>query len=404
MSDKDLYAEIKARKKAALGKKSIVEAVEHDGRLLVVQGKYDKPDKVLQFAYAKVKDEIRPSHVPKYKNKLAQYDLIVLGCPCTEIPKVGVSMFRDYVIEDGGWILSTDWCVRAFVEQAFPGYVHWNGQKTEDVVVPCHLTQPDHPILDGIASALKSSKFSPDSKSPKAIKAQMLQKSASQTFSWWLEDKSFPIVIDRPDDVVELIHSNEIAKKWGAGCVLCYFDVGKKGGRVFVMISHTHLQKGGTKGKYVSANLLTNILDERVGIRKGLIDRKKKGSAPGYVDYGGPSKGSSDFVTPQLGTFEESDYEVWSEDDFMGVGVTPESQNVGDTGGGAPEMIGTSQIVPLTETPAASQKCALGDGTFIGYGGKMYKCKECGAPYHDECLKIQLSEGVCKICGRIILL
>lgn len=403
---KDLYSEIKARKMKALGKENIVKAVEHDGKLLVIRGKYDKPETVLKFAYCAVKDVIRPEDVPKYNGKLKDYDLVVIGCPGTEIPKIGITMFRDYVMEEGGWILATDWALRAIVEPAFPGYVHWNGEKTDDCVVPCHLTQSDHPIVDGIASGLNSGEWDKESKSAKAIKAQM-EAEAKGTFKWWLEDKSFPIVIDRPADVVELIHSNEIQKKWRAGTVFCYFDPGNTGGRVFVMISHVHLQKGGAKGQYVSATLMTNIMDVKVGTRKGLIKDKKKGAASTYVDLAEALSEGGNYVVPNLQEWKESDYEVWKESDMgsssdapISYDMPPDSQGSGSVNA---EFIGTSQIIEAKEKPGPTQKCALGDGTFTDYEGKIYQCKECGAPYHEECLQIQMSEGVCKICGRILL-
>jgi len=406
-----LYSEIKARKMKALGKESIVKAVEHDGKLLVIRGKYDKPETVLKHAYAAVKDVIRPEDVPKYSGRLKDYDLVVIGCPGTEIPKIGITMFRDYVMEDGGWILATDWALRAIIEHAFPGYVHWNGEKTDDTVVPCHLVDADHPIVDGIASGLNSGEWDKDSKSAKAIKAQM-EMDAKGTFRWWLEDKSFPIVIDRPDEVVELIHSNEIRKKWKAGTVLCYFDPGSSGGRVFVMISHVHLQKGGAKGQYVSATLMTNIMDVKVGTRKGLIhDKKKGGAASIYVDLADVLSQGGNYVVPNLQEWKESDYEIWSDQDYASQSAPADgsagSYNTQQDGQGSEgittEFIGTSQIIEAKEKPAQTQKCALGDGTFTDYDGKIFLCKECGAPYHDECLQIQMSEGVCKICGRLLL-
>ena len=80
--------------------------------------------------------------------------------------------------------------------------------------------------------------------------------------------------------------------KWGESAVLVEFDYGKMGGRIIHMISHTHLQKGGAKGKYASALILTNILDDKVSLKMGL----SKKPTSGYV---------SDWQTPQAQTQQQ---------------------------------------------------------------------------------------------------
>ncbi len=47
-----------------------------------------------------------------------------------------------------------------------------------------------------------------------------------------------------------------------------------------------------------------------------------------------------------------------------------------------------------------TRKCALGDGEFLNYSGKIYQCT-CGTLYHEICLKTQASfVGKCQICER----
>ncbi len=373
MSWKDLYSEVKAKKMAALGKKDVVKAVEKHGKILAIRGKYEKPERVIKHSYASVKDIISPYEV--LKRDLSKYDVVLIGCPGSEIPKSGMSKFRDYVVNDGGWVITTDWCLRTVIDDVFPGFIHWNGEKTGDAVVKCELVDPHHPFLDGVYGAIMTGKYS--SKGAK-----------SPTFSWWLEDKSFPISIIRPDLVTVLIRSPEIGSRWGKDPVLVYFDVGKMGGRVIHMISHTHLQKGGKKGHFVSAMILTNILDEKVGIKTGV---KKSGGAPQYADYGGSSSSYSsgiEWASP-ASTTPQNNYAL------------PDSQSQDST----PEMFGTAQIEEVSDKSSipATQKCALGDGTFAGYEGKVMKCGKCGTLYHENCLSIQLQDGTCKICGSIFL-
>ncbi len=375
MSWKDLYSEVKAKKMAALGKKDVVKAVEKHGKILAIRGKYEKPERVIKYSYASVKDIIGPSQVPK--TKLSNYDVVLIGCPGSEIPKSGMSKFRDYVVNDGGWILTTDWCLRTVIDDVFPGFIHWNGEKTDDAVVKCELVDPHHPFLDGVYGEIMTGSYS-------------TKGSKSPTFSWWLEDKSFPITVIRPDLVKVLIRSPEIGNRWGKDPVLVYFDVGKMGGRVIHMISHTHLQKGGKKGHFVSAMILTNILDEKVGIKHGV---KKSGGTPQYANYGGSSSSYSsgiDWASPAPS----------SPSQFTNMDL-PENQSQGTT----PEMFGTAQVIEVTDRSSipASQKCALGDGNFVDSMGKIFKCGKCGTLYHENCLNIQLQDGTCKICGSIFL-
>ncbi|MHA1820396.1 MAG: hypothetical protein ACTSU2_14480 [Promethearchaeota archaeon] len=397
MSFKDLYSEVKARKMAALGKQDIVKAVEKHGKILAISGKYEKPQKIIKYIYASVKEVIKPFEVPK-KN-LSLYDVVLVGCPGSEIPKSALRQFREYVLDDGGWLLTTDWALRTIVENVFPGYIRWAGEKTDDAVVQCEIVDPHHPFLDGVLTELTSGKYA--KKGPKAYSTK-----SKPTFEWWLEDRSFPITVDRPDLVHVLIKSDEIGRKWGKNPVLVYFDVGKKGGRVIHMISHTHLQKGTGKGKFVSAMIITNILDEKISIKFGL---KKKGASPQYIDYGATSGSAIDwggsgstnvntgYTTP---TANNSSYITPSTTDFSGAGA---DYNQGGDDGTTPELVGTAKLIEVKEKPPATQKCALGDGNFEGYTGKIYRCSGCGAYYHEECMNIQLREGICKICERIFL-
>ncbi|MBY8982959.1 MAG: hypothetical protein KGD57_08425, partial [Candidatus Lokiarchaeota archaeon] len=53
MSDwKNLYSEVRKRKIEALNKKDVVKAVEKHGRILAIEGEYEKPEKVIDHMYA----------------------------------------------------------------------------------------------------------------------------------------------------------------------------------------------------------------------------------------------------------------------------------------------------------------------------------------------------------------
>ena len=48
---KDLYSEVKQRKMEALNKKDVVKAVEEHGKILAVEGRYEKPKKITRCGF-----------------------------------------------------------------------------------------------------------------------------------------------------------------------------------------------------------------------------------------------------------------------------------------------------------------------------------------------------------------
>ena len=372
MSWKDLYSEVKKRKMEALNKKDVVKAVEKHGKVLCINGRFEKPKKVIKNLYASEKKIIEPLDVLKYD--LNKFDLVIIGCPGEKIPISSHQKIKDYVLQ-GGWILTTDWCIKFIVEPIFPGYIRWNRNRTDDAVVTCQILKSDHPFLDGVLNEIKQDKWS--KKTAKNLK--------KEEFKWWLEYRSFPIQILNHNSVYVLISSQELEQNWGESPVLCFFDYGKQGGRVIHMISHTHLQKGESKGKYASALILTNILDEKISQKMGITSK----SASRYLSYGE----SSTQTSPQQ-PLEDQWVSLPNEEKY----ITP--SNVGKGIG----LTGTSQIIQANNSNFSfASKCAYCGYDFAEYKGKIYLCKECGAPYHESCLNNQINEGVCKNCGRILL-
>ncbi len=371
ISFKDLYSEVRKRKMEALNKKEIVQAVEKHGKILAIEGQYEKPKKVIQHMYASEKVFIKRKDIDKELKdlNLNRFDVVLIGCPGKEIPKSVYSKIKDYVL-NGGWLITTDWALLYIVENIFPGYIRWNRRRTGDVVIKCQIQQPDHPFLDSVLGEIQQSKWNS-------------KKSKSDEFKWWLETKSFPIELLSVNDVHVLISSNELKKKWENGPVLVYFDFGKKGGRVIHFISHVHLQKGGKRGRYTSALILTNILDEKISQKMGI-------KQPGR-------KIQTQTPTPQIPLEEQ-----WITPDPQKEYVTP-SNITGNEGIG---LTTTSQIIEVSPNDldtALTNKCA-----YCGYGfekstKKIYQCKECGALYHENCIHQQVNQGTCKQCGRILL-
>jgi hypothetical protein len=370
MSWKDLYSEVKKRKMEALNKKDVVDAVEKHGKILAVSGKYEKPKKIVEHMYASMKKVVKEKEI--MKENLSLYDVLLIGCPGSDIPHAAYPKVKDFV-NNGGWLITTDWALKSIIENIFPGYIRWNRAKTADAVVPCQIIQPDHPFLEGVLTEIQQSKW----------QKQTAKNTKEREFRWWLETRSFPIQILNYQEVRVLISSWEIQNKWGESPVLVEFDYGKMGGRIIHMISHTHLQKGGAKGKYASALILTNILDEKVSQKMGI----SKNVGPKYVsNWETPQTQSQQQYTDPAAQLHQNDY------------ITPTS-----TGGG---LTGTSQIIEVDiNSPNFSytSKCIYCGYDFSDYQGKIYICQACNSQYHENCINMQINEGTCKKCNKILL-
>ena len=374
MSWKDLYSEVKKRKMEALDKKDVVLAVEKHGKILAVNGRYEKPKKVIEHMYASLKNVIREKEI--MKEDLSQYDVVLIGCPGSDIPYASHPKVRDFVM-NGGWLITTDWALRSIIENIFPGYIRWNQAKTADAVVACQIIEPNHPFLDGVLTEIQQSKW----------QKQTAKNTKKSEFRWWLETRSFPIQIVNHQAVRVLIGSWEIQNKWGESPVLVEFDYGKKGGRIIHMISHTHLQKGGAKGKYASALILTNILDEKVSQKMGI----SKKQPTGYVADWQQSQ-------PQQQSYQPPLEEQWVSPPPQTNYLTPTTEGSG--------LTQTSQIVEVdvnSSNFSFANNCIYCGYDFTEYSGKIYTCQSCKALYHENCINSQINEGICKNCSRILL-
>lgn len=374
MSWKDIYSEVKKRKMEALDKKDIVQAVEKHGKILAVNGRYEKPKKVIGHMYASLKKVINEKEV--IKENLSRYDVILIGCPGNALPHASHPKIRDFVI-NGGWLMTTDWAIRSIIENIFPGFIRWNRAKTADAVVACQIIEPNHPFLDGVLSEIQQSKW----------QKQSAKNTKKNEFRWWLETKSFPIQVMNHQAVRVLISSWELQNKWGESPVLVEFDYGKMGGKVIHMISHTHLQKGGAKGKYASALILTNILDEKIAQKMGF----SKPTTSKYVSEWDSSQSQQQFFQTPL---DKNLTSPSHQDNYL----TP------STGVGG--LTETSQIVEVdvnNNNFSFASKCIYCGYDFGEYTGKIYLCQACNAFYHENCINVQMNEGTCKNCDRILL-
>ncbi len=109
--------------------------------VLEVKGQWDDADHTLRSFGIR--------HTTIKRGKLTDIPLddvrvIVVNC-AGNIPAESFQRIRDFVAR-GGFLISTDWSVHNMVEKAFPGFIAWNGGKTENKVVDATVVDAD-PLL-----------------------------------------------------------------------------------------------------------------------------------------------------------------------------------------------------------------------------------------------------------------
>jgi hypothetical protein len=85
---KDLYSEVRKRKMEALNKKDVVKAVEKYGKILAIEGEYEKPKKVLEHMYASEKEFMKERKISKDLKKINidKFDVVLIGCSRNSFP------------------------------------------------------------------------------------------------------------------------------------------------------------------------------------------------------------------------------------------------------------------------------------------------------------------------------
>lgn len=207
------------------GKERIIETARRQGRLLAVKGKYDYVEKVLPYCYAAEKVLADPK-APL--TNLQDFDVIFVGCP----GNVNVGSWAKIIpgfLEGGGVLLTTDWCLQNLVAKLFPNMLSVAGRAQG--TFPLRVRRPAHPLLEGIEQC---------DGTPWVIE------SSSHRIGV-LDLKQVEVILDAPD-------------MGEPSAVLVAFNVGQ--GLVVHAISHFHLQGSETSGEYISAYILTNVIDE----------------------------------------------------------------------------------------------------------------------------------------------
>ena len=183
--------------------------------ILIVPGIYDHIEDVLRVA-GTPHTMVSPEQVDNVTFRPDQ--VVFVNCP----GKVSPTALRklESFVSNGGFLFTTDWCLKHVLEPAFPGFVRYNQKATRDEVVRVEMMDTEDPFLRSLLGP-------------------------SDDPQWWLEGSSYPIEILDKEKVHVLVSSKEIAMKYGESPVFVTFEVGQ--GKVYHMISHFYLQRSETR-------------------------------------------------------------------------------------------------------------------------------------------------------------
>lgn len=249
--DKVFEKVIKDKARTIPGKARIIEKAKQSGRLLAVSGGMDYVEKVLPYCYAAEKQLIGPKDSPP---DLQNFDAIFVGCP----GRVRLEQWQGSLIkfvQEGGLLLTTDWSLNHMIEKLFPHTIRKKG--SAHGTFPLRVRMPGHPLLEGISDC--------------------------DGTPWVVEASSHRIEVIDPKRVQVILDAPKMGEP---SAVLVAFEFGK--GMVVHAISHFHLQGSEASGEYVSAYVLTNVIDEAIrrrypepmAPRIRLIDKSEPSSPP----------------------------------------------------------------------------------------------------------------------------
>ena len=207
------------------GKARVIEMARRRGRLLAVKGKYDYVEKVLPYCYTAEKVLADPkASLPS----LHDFDVIFVGCPGKVSVGAWAKVIPDF-LDGGGVLLTTDWCLQNLVAKLFPKILNVAGRAQGQF--PLRVLRRAHPLLEGIEQC--------------------------DGTPWVIESASHRIGVLDPKQVEVILDAPSMSEP---SAVLVAFNVGR--GLVVHAISHFHLQGSESSGEYISAYILTNVIDE----------------------------------------------------------------------------------------------------------------------------------------------
>ena len=183
-----------------------------------IKGQWDDASKTLRalgIRHESVKGKVLTSA------NLSGVKVIIVNCE-GRMPKEAYQVLRNWVSR-GGYLVSTDWSLHNLVENAFPGYIQWNGGKSDGSIVDARIMDTDPVLLQGLNGIHVS--------------------------TWKLDQESQMVRVLRPDAVRVLARSTNLAKqdptsRNGAinqnplytGVLACEFQFGR--GHVLHLVGH----------------------------------------------------------------------------------------------------------------------------------------------------------------------
>jgi hypothetical protein len=175
------------------------------GDVAVYSGSYDSVEEVLRRLSL-------PFTLNPDPKKLSA---LILFVNCSSQPNDKLVRRLEPFVREGGWLVSSDWCLQHTVQVAFPDTVRKKeGAITGDEVVAVE------PALDSLWSEVVVLGADPQ---------------------WWLEGSSYPIETVDDQRVRVEAASHELLVRYGAPAVAVRFDWDR--GQVFHVISHFWLKR-----------------------------------------------------------------------------------------------------------------------------------------------------------------
>jgi len=109
--------------------------------IIVIKGKWDHAEHILKAAGLPC--DLVDGH--NLQNHLLNAALLVINCP-GELDASAENDVRHFV-ENGGYLITTDWTLGGCLQDIFPGYVSWNGAYSHQGIVDGITVEPDNELL-----------------------------------------------------------------------------------------------------------------------------------------------------------------------------------------------------------------------------------------------------------------
>ncbi len=174
-------------------------------RILNIKGAWDDSEHILRSL------KIPSTTIKKsdlYNMDISKYSVLIINC-AGNLSRDLLPMIQRYVY-NGGYLLTTDWCLQNVIERCFPQYAQWNGDLSSSGLVNARLTDASISLMVNTV--------------PNAY--------------WYLDDKSQIIGYLNYNKVKVLVQSSDLAKfdTNHMGVLAFTFDYGA--GKVLHLVGH----------------------------------------------------------------------------------------------------------------------------------------------------------------------